>query len=58
MSVLLCSISRLSNSVSIFCGGSFTINRGLRLGRTRLANWVAERAVDMANTLGKIYGSR
>lgn len=34
------------------------LNNGLRLGRTVIANWFGESAVEIANTLGRIYGSR
>ena len=33
-------------------------NRGLRLGRTMAANLVGERAVEIKNTFGRMYGSR
>jgi hypothetical protein len=34
------------------------LNNGLRLGKTVIANWLGESAVEIANTLGRIYGSR
>lgn len=34
------------------------LNNGLRLGKTVLANWFGESAVEIANTLGRMYGSR
>ena len=34
------------------------VNRGLRLGSTKEANWVGVSAVAMEKTFGRIYGSR
>ncbi len=58
LSVLPWSIERLSRSVSIFCGGSLIANSGFKLGSTVDANCDGVRALDMAKTLGRIYGSR
>lgn len=42
----------------MFCGGSLTENNGRKLGRTILANWVADKSFEMENTLGRMWGSR
>lgn len=34
------------------------LNNGLRLGKTVLENWFGESAVEIAKTLGRMYGSR
>lgn len=38
----------------MFCGGSFIVNRGLRLGKTKEANCCGVSIVEMENTLGKM----
>lgn len=53
-----CNNSRLSRSVIIFCGGSLTAKSGFNDGRTCNANCEGERLVEIANTLGRIDGSR
>ena len=58
LSVLSCNIVRLSSKVSIFWGGSRMAKRGLRLGRTVLANWDGDNDWDIAKTFGRIYGNR
>ena len=58
LSVLLWRSDRFYRRVIIFCGGSFRANRGLRLGRTREANWVDERLCEMTKTFGRMYGRR
>jgi len=53
-----CNNSRLSRSVIIFCGGSLTAKSGFNDGRTCRANCEGERLMEIANTLGRIEGSR
>jgi len=42
----------------MFCGGSLMAKSGFNDGRTCDANCEGERVVDIANTLGRIEGSR
>ena len=58
LSVFSCSKFKLSSNVSIFCGGSFIANKGLRLGRTTDANCGEGSVLEIKKILGRIEGNK